>query len=249
MRRVRGLLQTDAFLKNALEAHGRTMTAQFKDNLMAERDKVLLDLLRHPSSDPRVTAEQIRVLLTSLANLAKDPIQAEVVRNFCQTAVDHLVRQALQGLGKPDQPPRAHFREAHMHSNPTGLAAHEIAVLEASTDRAAIYDRRYCFVFVNKANADFHGMAASEFVGRPCQSIVGKDCFEQMTKSRLDACFDGRIVSMTAHQQPDGKAPRSFTVRFEPVRDSTGDVIAALVVARESARSTNERRTGSMLTQ
>ncbi len=204
--KLRRLLQSHEFLDRALKEYGAAMAAADAENLRADRARVFNELVEHTSADPRVTIAQISFLMAGLAALSANSAEAQRLRAACTHHVERLAGPAL--------------------------SQEQYGLLDSMTDRVGIYDRNYRYVFTNKANAAFHGRRQSEFIGLPSWTVVGQECFETVTRPKLDACFAGRSVTFVAGES-DGAASTIYSVRYDPIRDRSGGVTSALVVARD----------------
>ena len=214
---LRRMLTSYEFLDRALGEHGAALPAADADKLRSERDEVFLDLLRYSSADPRITLAQIDLLLASLTELASEPGRARMLSKACRTTAARLASQIQRQTARGPAP---------------GISPQEAALLDSLPDRASLYDRDYRFIFTNRANAAFHGIAAADFVGRPCWSIVGARCFEELAKPSIDACIAGRPVSMVATHRAGGRL-LTYAVTLDPVRNDAGNVVSTLIVARD----------------
>jgi PAS domain-containing protein len=229
---VRRLLQSHKFLELALADHGARLSPRDAENLRSERDRMFLKLVIHKSDNPRVTLAQLNFLQSALAEQPADRTQAALLRQACADVSARLAAQAeaekkrSAALLKSAQIVDPAFRE------PTAIGPAQFAVLDCMVDRAAILDRDYRYVFTNAANADFYGVPQQDFVSRPIATVIGTPCFEALAKPHYDTSFAGKSHSIiVAHDSRRGFI--HYSISYDPIRDRSGAVTSALVVARD----------------
>jgi hypothetical protein len=232
---LRRLLQSYDFLHRALEDHGDTLCSLAADKIRLERDRLFVELVNYNSSEPQVTLAQIRFFLAGLADLASDPEQAEILRQACLSAAERLAGDIVQ----QDQVcqsfvPLPAIRPPVPTVKPY-LSLQDVWLLNSTSDRTSIIGRDYRYLFTNKANAAFHKMPAADFVGRPSHTIVGDKCFRDLTKPSLDECFAGHALAFAVSHRA-GKKMITYASSVEPIRDAGGDVVAALISAKDVTR-------------
>lgn len=226
--KLRRLLKSHDFLHRALSEYGKVLSTADAQNLRIERDRIFLELVHHRSEDTRVTVAQLKFLLTSMAALGPGSKEYKRLNASCLAHLDRLAAQLNVGDRQPQgtAPPPA--------KDVPGKSARRVPkldyrLLDSLTDRAGVYDRNYCFVFSNRANAEFHGRPQSDFVGLSALELLGEKRF-MSAKPHLDRCFQGHTVSFRAVQ---GKLARHYAVRYDPIRDRTGAVTFILATASD----------------
>lgn len=208
------LLKSHEFLKRALDEHEAKLSHGDATGLKGRIDRVFLDILVHASDDPRVTLTQVRFLLSNLVVQAGETEMSVVLREICERHMDRFEDQiSALSAAAPTQ-------------------SMEFRYLDSLSDRVAVIDAEYRYVFTNRANAEFHGKAASNFVGCPNWRIVGESYFERYNKARFDNCLAGQSSSFFA-THPVGGPTKIFSSKCEPVRNPDGSVSACLVTARD----------------
>lgn len=116
-----------------------------------------------------------------------------------------------------EQTPNEHFRQ-HRY-------------LDSLSDRVAVLDAEYRYVFTNKANGDFHGVEAATFIGRPNWDVISQRDFELFNKPRFDACLAGHSDAfITWHPLRDRKV--LYAVKMDPVRNANGQITELMVTSR-----------------
>lgn len=232
---LRRLIETHEFLRTALQGHGEAMRPGDAARLQQDRDRTFLRLLRYVSVDPRVTLAQIKCMLSSLADLATNPEQARLLTGACEQAAARLAHQAGQFQIKAPKAAKRTRRRASADSDgvtESALNSSELSLFDAMSDRVAVMDRTYTYVFANRANAAFHGLPKDRIIGQKSWSIVGYRCFSELTKPKLDECFAGLSFSMFARHL-SGARSMTCSARFDPVRNESGEVVSALVLVRD----------------
>jgi PAS domain-containing protein len=207
------LLQSHKFLKQALHDHASKLSRIDARDLERRMDGIFLDILEHASEHPSVTLAQARFCLSSLADLVPDANEGSALRTACLGHLDRLQQQIAKLPAKP--PPPLEYR-----------------YLDSLSDRVAVIDAEYRYVFTNEANARFHGENAVDFVGRPNWVVTGQRFFELGNKPRFDACLAGRPVSyVSAH--PAGDPSKLYAVNIDPIRGAGGRIGSIVVTCRD----------------
>lgn len=216
------LLKSHEFLQRSLSDHGAGLSPRDAETLQTRLDRAFLDILTFSSDDPRVTVAQARFLLTTLAGLAGESEQNESLKEICQ---HHLARLEAQiaGLTLAPTPPKP---------APATLASLEFRYLDSLSDRVAILDRNYRYVFTNKANGELHRLHPAAFVGRPNWDLVGDHFFEHNNKQLFDACLAGRSQSCIA-AHPKGDPSTIYSASFQPIRGAGGEIDSFIVICRD----------------
>ena len=220
------LLKTYEFLSRALVEHGPRLGPSVIVELETERDQTFVEILTHVAADPRVTLAQLEFILSNLDRYVSDPAVLPSVQAACARHLKLLARQ-VQRLQATAAVPRP--------ENPVGNGAHnagDFSSLDLISDRAAVLDLDFRYVFCNRANADFHRTPASEFIGRLNPEIVGDTYFRTTGRPRYEQCFAGKPLSFVS-SHPLRDVSHLYSVTLDPVRDGIGRVFGVLVVARD----------------
>jgi hypothetical protein len=210
------LLMSHEFLTRALHEHRSKLSQRDSVGLKSRIDRLFLDILQHASDDSRVTLAQVRFLLSNLVELVDEKEKAIVLRELCQHHLDRLVEHIKPQPAPPSLPP----------------PSDDFRYLNSLSDRVAVIDAEYRYVFTNCANAAFHSMAAADFVGCPNWQIVGERYFERHNKARFDSCFAGGSRTIFS-KHPQGDPTKIYSAKYEPVRNPDGSIYACLVTSRE----------------
>lgn len=224
--KLKRLLKSHEFVHRALVDHRRSLAPADVARLERERDALFLELVTFTSSDSRVTLAQVRFLLTSLAAIASNADQAELLRSACLEAVDRLVSRDKTGPALPQQKLVVSGTIEQYPPQPVR------DLLDSMTDRVGIADRSYRYVFANRANAEFYGLAQSDMELLPIANVVSPTVFRLFTKPCLDLCFSGQPIARylkfhSAHR------PRQSSTRLDPIYDQYGTVRWVMATIRD----------------
>lgn len=229
--KLRHLLESHEFLRSALRLHGKSMQPSDVARMKSECDEHFLELLRHASKDPRITLTQIRFMVESLAELAGNDSIAQLLKARCIDAVARLTERDPPGAVPTPRPTKSRIANTRQKV-PKYCQREELALLDSLSDRLVVMSRDYRYVFTNRANAAFHGLKPEDMIGSPVWSVVGQRCFKSLTKPMLDDCFMGH--RFTLYVRHTYRAPSiTCSVLFDPVRDDSGEVVSAMVSARD----------------
>jgi PAS domain-containing protein len=213
-RELPGLLKSYEFLRTARQLHAAKLSPTDARGLEDSIDRVFLDILKLESDDPRITSAQAEFLMSSMADLIPDADKGRALRDTCQKHLDRLGAQIASSQASTSN---EHFRQRRY--------------LDSLSDRVAVFDGEYRYVFTNKANADFHGVDAGTFVGRPNWDVISHRDFELFNKPRFDACMAGRSDAfITWHPLRDPKI--LYAVNMDPVRNANGQVTEFMVTSK-----------------
>lgn len=226
---LRRLLNSHEFLQQAIKEHGAGFSSTELDRVRRECDRIFFELVNYSSTHAEITLAQLNFLLLSLVELASDKSQGEILRRSCLATAQRLATSAPPKSAKA--PPPTGDNTAAPALNPV-VTPREERLLNSITDRAAICDRDYRYLFVNKANAAFHNLTPADFIGRKIDTVVGKKIFRKLTKPTVDRCIAGESFSLTVGYKSPDKA-QTFAAQFAPIRNESGEVVAAMVISRD----------------
>lgn len=106
------------------------------------------------------------------------------------------------------------------------------AILETLPDRVAVVTPDYRYLYSNQVNCAYLGRKPIDMVGRHVMEFIGEERFLARSKVNFDACFAGQLVDFYYEQR---NASTSVRCRMSPLRDSSGQVLGALVVIETAA--------------
>jgi PAS domain S-box-containing protein len=103
-------------------------------------------------------------------------------------------------------------------------------VVEGLQDTIVVLDREYRYLIANRAFLDRHGMQPDQVVGRLASEILGQDYFERVIKSKLDECFQGRVVQFEMDFTYSKLGRRDLFATYVPIEGPTGVDRVAVVL-------------------
>lgn len=206
------LLQTLSFLRSHRDSLSDDGSATHIRAIDTDVDAQVQRVLQFDPTDLQSAIRKTSFIIGEVCDRAADQAKANALRKICER---HLSRLQLQ------------LREqVERRTLPT-----EIQCLESLEERVSFFGLDYRYIYTNAANCEFHRERAAHFVGRPNWTIVGDQFFEQINKTRFDACFAGHRMSYyNVHPSAVG---RVFSVTFDPAFDTRGRVLGALVTSRD----------------
>ena len=212
-RELNKLLKSYEFLQSALDQHGSRMSFKEAASIESRMNSLFLKIVRHQSREPRITLAQARFLVANLLE-ARKPAHADALRDACDARLRRLEEQVGELTRRAPDHDDAHFR-----------------YLDSLSDRVAILDSEYRYVFTNKANADFHNAPREDFIGRPNWQVTSRHFFEAITKPRVDASLAGHRSSLTI---PHPNRPECvFNAVFNPLRSPDGTIRGIIAVSHD----------------
>jgi PAS domain S-box-containing protein len=110
------------------------------------------------------------------------------------------------------------------------------AILEALPDRVAVLTKDYRYLYANAASSAHVGKKPMEMIGRHIVEFVGEKRFRECIKGLLDSCFAGQACEYV-YDRKDEVHVTPTKYRMSPLRDSSGDVIGALILAEDVGSS------------
>ncbi len=223
------LLKSYEFLDQALAEHGPRMGSDEVRRLRAELASAFSRIVSHASDDVRVTVAQLRFIISNLDRVSADDGVSRELKSVCLRHLDRIARHVGPASGTP---PKQQARPASARRRVSALSDASLRQLDLLSDRVGVLDTRLRFLFTNAANARFHAMPASAFIGRPIWRVSGASFFEAVSRPRLEQCLAGRSASCIA--SPPGRDPSVvYYTRFDPLRDERGEVVAIIITARD----------------
>ncbi|NLT43573.1 MAG: PAS domain S-box protein [Anaerolineae bacterium] len=103
-----------------------------------------------------------------------------------------------------------------------------------SRDLVVMVDRQYRVTLANAAYLHTHRRTPETLEGRPAAEVVGEEVFASALKPRLDSCFAGSETHFEMYRHYEHLGRRHLLVSYFPIRDSSGEVISAAGVIRDS---------------
>lgn len=111
------------------------------------------------------------------------------------------------------------------------LRAYE-QVFEGLEEMIVIVDTRYRYVVANRAFLNYRGLTREALVGRLVPDLLNKDSFEKTVKSKLDECFQGRVVRYEMKYRYPKLGERELLLTYYPI-ESKGIVTGAACILQD----------------
>ena len=219
---LRRLLSSHDFFTQAINDRTASMGEDHLKSLKLERDRIFERIITYASNHPEITIAQVNYLLSELVELSADRHQAMRLEGACRDAMSRLAEPRLAG------------RHRRMHLETTiglPLSDWERCILDSLTDRAAIVDREFRYLYCNKSNAAFQGYAQTDLIGRNAREILGEHRFETVSRAIMEECFTGRSVTRTITYRA-GQRTITFSTKCEPLFEN-GAVVGGICIARD----------------
>lgn len=106
------------------------------------------------------------------------------------------------------------------------------AILEALPDRMSVVTKDYRYLYANAATSQHFGKKPMEMIGRHIMEFAGEKRFRDCIKGLLDRCFNGETCEHVYDRKEDVLS-KPTRYRMSPLRDSSGYVIGALILAQD----------------
>lgn len=105
-------------------------------------------------------------------------------------------------------------------------------VFDTAKDAIFVKDMNGMYVKVNKAAAEFIGAAAEEMIGRTDYDFLPREAADGIFRTDSEAVRTGRTLSLN-NLHPFRPGPRYMNVIKTPLKNSAGEIIGLLCVARD----------------
>jgi len=218
---LRRLLSSHEFLQQAIVKHGRNMMPEDVARLLDERERIFSQISRYRSKHTAVTLAQLKFLLEMLSDRTKDARELARLKKRCLAIAERLADGSKAKAS------------ASAISKVGELTDDSLRLLDTIADRVAICDANYRYLYSNKANADFHGAVAKDFVGMSPRSIVGSRVFQKLTKPSVDRGLAGNSFALKVGFRRKVGDPVTFAAQLDPLRTSSGKIFAVILVSRD----------------
>ncbi|MHB0878549.1 MAG: PAS domain S-box protein, partial [Anaerolineae bacterium] len=111
-------------------------------------------------------------------------------------------------------------------------------------DLIGTVDGDYRYVFANRALLRHYGLPAAEVIRQPVAQVVGEGVFRQVLKPIIDNCLRGEAMGTEIVRDFPGHPRHALHVTGLPVRDASGTVTGATLMARDvtATRALEEER-------
>jgi PAS domain S-box-containing protein len=114
-------------------------------------------------------------------------------------------------------------------------------IVENLTEMILVVDRHYRYQIVNKAYLDFRRVKLGQVIGHLIPELTGQEAFEQFIKSRVDECFQGKLVKYESAVTYSELGPRDLNATCFPIQGPAGIDRIAIVLEDITDRNRAER--------
>ena len=115
-------------------------------------------------------------------------------------------------------------------------------VVEGLQEMIVVVDREYRYLIANRAFLEYRGLQLEHLVRHPVPGIIGQEIFEQVVKSKLDECFQGRVVRYELEFMHSKLGRRDLFATYFPIEGPTGIDRVAAVLEDITERKRAERK-------
>lgn len=214
------LLKSHEFVQQAIADYHSMLTDAHLDELLKERERLFDELVRYSSPHRGVTLVQLKFMIAGLADLVKEKQKSKRMLKDCLAVAQRLAGEAPISTLSANLP-------------------QEMRLLDNLTDRVAVADRNYRYLYTNNANAAFHGQTPADILGKSAVTVVGKRRFEEITEPTFEKCFAGQSLTIPVTYLR-GKRKLTYSLSCEPVRNDRGKVIGAICIGRDISKSASK---------
>ena len=120
------------------------------------------------------------------------------------------------------------------------LQEYEKAV-EGLEEMIFVVDREYRYVIANRAYLNRRGLTREQLMARSIPDFLEKDIFENVTKKRMDECFQGKVVKYEIRYPYPGIGERDLSVSYFPIDGPAGIDRIVCVLQDITARKNSEK--------
>lgn len=115
-----------------------------------------------------------------------------------------------------------------------------LQAFDALPDACAVVDRAFTYVYVNRAFATRYDSTPEDIVGKKSADMVGSVIFDETLRPHLAASLEGKSVEFEVAMEFPAHGVRWTNVRYTPLRNEAGDVLAVFSIARDVTREKKE---------
>jgi PAS domain S-box-containing protein len=128
------------------------------------------------------------------------------------------------------------------------LREYEKAV-EGLEEMIVVVDRDYRYLVANRAWLNNRGLEREQVVGRRMPELLDRDVFENVTKKKLDECFEGKVVKYELRYKYPKVGERDLLISYFPIEGLGGVDRAACVLQDITERKRAEARLNGSFSQ
>jgi diguanylate cyclase (GGDEF)-like protein/PAS domain S-box-containing protein len=106
------------------------------------------------------------------------------------------------------------------------------SMVQSASDLIALLDRNLVFLAANNALLEAWGRRPDQVIGRHVKEVIGEELFE-LRRPIHERVLAGESLTGETWVQLPQQGRRYWSVHYDPYRDSDGNVIAMVVIARD----------------
>ncbi|PYX34869.1 MAG: hypothetical protein DMG80_00815 [Acidobacteria bacterium] len=103
-------------------------------------------------------------------------------------------------------------------------------VIEGLDEMIVVVDRNYRYLIANHAFLKYREMERKEVIGRRVDEVVGRDPFAALIKTKMDECFEGKVVRYELRYKFPNLGERDLLASYFPIEGrSSVDRLACIL--------------------
>ena len=103
-------------------------------------------------------------------------------------------------------------------------------VVQGLQEMIAVVDRDYRYAIANQTYLSYQGLRQEQVVGHSVSELLGQEVFERVVKSKMDECFQGKVVKYELAVAYPKRGLRDLIATYFPIEGPAGvDRIAAVL--------------------
>jgi PAS domain S-box-containing protein len=114
-------------------------------------------------------------------------------------------------------------------------------VVEGLQEMVAVVGRDYRYLIANRMYLDYRGLKREQVIGHLVSELNGQETFESVLKSKLDECFQGKVVRHERALTSAGLGRRDIVASYFPIEGPAGIEQIAKVMEDVTERKRAER--------
>jgi PAS domain S-box-containing protein len=103
-------------------------------------------------------------------------------------------------------------------------------VVQGLQEMIGVVGRDYRYVIANQTYLNYQGLTQEQVVGHLVSEVVGQDLFERVVKSKMDECFQGKIVKYELAVAYPNRGLRDLIATYFPIEGPAGVDRIAIVL-------------------
>ena len=114
-------------------------------------------------------------------------------------------------------------------------------VVESLQEMIVVVDREYRYLIANQAYLNYRGLEREQVVGHLVPELTGREIFERVIKSKMDECFQGRVVKYELALTHAKRGRRDIFASYFPIEGPADVDQIAMVMEDVTERKRAER--------